>query len=191
VTTPRTDTRDRILDIGERMMMQVGYHGLTFHDIADELGVKTAAVHYHFRTKADLGVAVLVRYGVKFDAWQAQHASSSPAARLQAYLELGRYVVSLHRACALGLIITQLDTVPDELRVTTRLVQERILAFYAQTLDEGRAKGQITFPGDAADKAVEVSCALVGAQQLARAYGPETYERVATQIQLNLGLIAA
>lgn len=61
-----TDTRTRILDLAERQMRLRGYHAVSFRDLADELGVKSASIHYHFRHKEDLGVAVVDRYAMTF-----------------------------------------------------------------------------------------------------------------------------
>ncbi len=182
----RTDTRARILDIAERHLMQVGYAGFSFHDIAAELGVKTPAVHWHFRTKSDLVLAVITAYGAKFDAWEASVASLSAAARVDAYLDVGRFVVEHGRACALGMLAAQFHTVPAEVGEAALAVQRRILAFYATNLEAARTSRDLAFQGDAADKAVEVGCAVVGAQQLARALGPAAYDRVAAQIRRDL-----
>ena len=44
-----TDTRLDILDTAEQRMRDVGYHSVSFRDLADDLGIKSASVHYHFR----------------------------------------------------------------------------------------------------------------------------------------------
>ncbi len=61
-----TDTRSRILDLAETQMRLRGYHAVSFRDLADALGVKSASIHYHFRHKEDLGVAVVERYTERF-----------------------------------------------------------------------------------------------------------------------------
>ena len=58
----RTDTRERILDEAERLMGARGYSGFSYQDISRPLGIRNAAIHYHFPAKADLGLAVIERY---------------------------------------------------------------------------------------------------------------------------------
>jgi len=58
-----TDTRTQILDIAEQLARQRGFSGFSYRDISQPLGIRNAAVHYHFPTKADLGIALLERYG--------------------------------------------------------------------------------------------------------------------------------
>lgn len=48
---PRTDTRQRILDISARLFACHGYAGTSIRDIAQELGVTKAALYYHFDSK--------------------------------------------------------------------------------------------------------------------------------------------
>lgn len=56
------ETRDQILDLAERAIRLRGYHAVSFRDIADEMGIKSASIHYHFRHKEDLGAAMVERY---------------------------------------------------------------------------------------------------------------------------------
>jgi TetR/AcrR family transcriptional repressor of nem operon len=187
----RTDTRERILAIAEGQLMSVGYAGLHFQDIADALGVQPPAVHWHFRTKASLALAVIGAYGAKFDAWAATVEPLDARARLEAYLAVGRHVVAMGRSCALGMLLAQYETVPTDVREAALEVQRRILAFYTDNLHQAREAGALAFEGEAADKAVEVGCAVVGAQQLARALGAHAYDRVAAQIRRDLNFSEA
>jgi len=49
-----TDTRQRILAIAADLFSRQGYTGTTIADIARELGTTTAALYYHFPSKADI-----------------------------------------------------------------------------------------------------------------------------------------
>lgn len=51
-----------ILDAAERHMRAGGYDAVSFRDLAEEVGIKSSSVHYHFPQKADLGEAVVRRY---------------------------------------------------------------------------------------------------------------------------------
>jgi TetR/AcrR family transcriptional repressor of nem operon len=57
---------DDILETAESLARTGGYHGFSFRDIAAEVGIKSASVHYHFPTKADLCAAVARRYTERF-----------------------------------------------------------------------------------------------------------------------------
>ncbi len=56
------NTSTRILDAAERLVQERGFNGFSYADIADELGVSKAALHYHFAGKAELGETLILRY---------------------------------------------------------------------------------------------------------------------------------
>ena len=55
-----TSTRESIIETAHRLLLQRGMNGFSYRDIAEPLGVKNAAVHYHFPSKMDL-VEALIR----------------------------------------------------------------------------------------------------------------------------------
>ena len=59
--TLAVDTKQRILDVAERMFADHGYAGSSLRSIIGEADVNLAAIHYHFKSKEALLEAVLVR----------------------------------------------------------------------------------------------------------------------------------
>lgn len=55
------DTRERILDVAERLFADAGFASTSLRDITAEAGVNLAAVNYHFGSKEALLVAILER----------------------------------------------------------------------------------------------------------------------------------
>jgi AcrR family transcriptional regulator len=51
--------RKRVLDAAAGAFQAYGYHSTTTHDIVREAGVTGGALHHHFATKKELGVAVI------------------------------------------------------------------------------------------------------------------------------------
>ena len=70
--TTRTDTADRMLDLAEMLVQTRGFNGFSYADIASELGVTKATLHYHFPTKAELGLRLIRRYTEVFTAALSQ-----------------------------------------------------------------------------------------------------------------------
>jgi TetR/AcrR family transcriptional repressor of nem operon len=54
--------RDEILRAAEARIRRAGFYGFSFRDLADDVGIKSASVHYYFPTKADLGVRLMRNY---------------------------------------------------------------------------------------------------------------------------------
>lgn len=57
-----TDTRQAIKDIALDLLVRNGYRGASFGDIAEELGITRANIHYHFGGKQALVEEVLEDY---------------------------------------------------------------------------------------------------------------------------------
>lgn len=57
---------DAIMDAAERRIRIAGYCGFSFREVAVDVGIKSASVHYHFPTKESLGAAVARRYTERF-----------------------------------------------------------------------------------------------------------------------------
>lgn len=57
-----TDTRQAIKDIALELLVRNGYRGASFGDIAEELGITRANIHYHFGGKQALVEEVLEDY---------------------------------------------------------------------------------------------------------------------------------
>lgn len=76
---PKVGTKQRILQIAAALFARQGYTGTTIADIARELGTTTAALYYHFPSKAailgDLLARPLVAYTRLLDSLDAGEAT--------------------------------------------------------------------------------------------------------------------
>ncbi|MBC7134340.1 TetR/AcrR family transcriptional regulator [Oceanibaculum nanhaiense] len=54
--------RDRIKSVATELLINYGYRGLRFKDIAEQLGTTRANIHYHFGTKKNLIEEVIEDY---------------------------------------------------------------------------------------------------------------------------------
>jgi len=102
-----SDTFDRILDSAERDVRLKGFHAVSFRDIAAELGIKSASVHYHFPRKEDLGLALIERYSNR--VFDAMELAASDAEVPEDYIDamIGVYRSALKesdRICLCGML---------------------------------------------------------------------------------------
>src|SRR5580704_19068132 len=95
-TAPRTAAATAILDVAERLAQTRGYNGFSYADIAIQLGVTKASLHYHFPSKAELGRALIERYRVLFGAAldAIDHRAPLPEEKLKQYVGLYDSVLS-------------------------------------------------------------------------------------------------
>jgi TetR/AcrR family transcriptional regulator, transcriptional repressor for nem operon len=57
-----------ILEAAEIRIRRGGFEAVSYRDLASDVGIKAASVHYHFPQKALLGAAVVNRYSDKLSA---------------------------------------------------------------------------------------------------------------------------
>ena len=184
-----TNTRRKIMDLGESLLQTVGYNGFSYAHIATELGIKNAAVHYHFPGKEDLGCAIVQRYRDRFQLWinNARVKDLSPSEKLDWFLSIySDYRADSGKVCLAGTLETEFNAIPDALRTQTSSLTTELLAWLEETLATGRAGGAFVFSGDPATKAVLILSSVQGALQVARALGTEKFHAVIEQIKGEL-----
>jgi TetR/AcrR family transcriptional repressor of nem operon len=171
--TTQVDTATQILDAAERLVQERGFNGFSYADVAQELGVTKAALHYHFPGKAELGDALIERYAKRFgEALVSVDARDIDAAdKLRAYAQLYAEVFSDDRMCLCGMLAADYATLPQPMR-------DRVVRFFddnevwlARVLEQGRAKGSLRFQGSARSVARTIVGGLEGAMLVARPYG--------------------
>src|ERR1043165_6819302 len=59
------DILTAILDSAETRMRKEGFHACSFRGIASDVGIKSASVHYYYKTKGELGAVLVSRYEKK------------------------------------------------------------------------------------------------------------------------------
>ncbi|NGY03539.1 TetR/AcrR family transcriptional regulator [Solimonas terrae] len=185
----RPDTREAILACAETLLQQRGFNGFSYQHIASQLGLRTAAIHYHFPAKDDLGVALVRRYRDSFQKWVRKLEFETAAwARLQAYFST--YLTHLEtedgRLCPGGVFGADFGVLCDEMRIEARMLMRETYAWLVLTLEEGRREGSLRFEGDAYDKAVVVGAALQGGLQIARLAGAHRFRQLLAQLEFEL-----
>jgi TetR/AcrR family transcriptional regulator len=75
----RSAAEEALLDAAERLLVEVGYAGITTRRVAEEAGVNHGLVHYYFGSIENLFVRVLERFTAELTARQrAMYAADIP-----------------------------------------------------------------------------------------------------------------
>jgi TetR/AcrR family transcriptional repressor of nem operon len=167
------DTATRILDIGERLVQVRGFNGFSYADVASELDMTTAALHYHFPGKAELGRALIERYTQRFLAALEEidaRIADAPD-KLDAYAALYAGVLRGQRMCLCGMLAAEYQTLPDPMRDAVIAFIDANEAWVERVLFDGRQAGSIALAGSASDAARLIVSGLEGAMLVARPYG--------------------
>ena len=185
------NTKELILDASEALLQDRGFSAFSYHHIAQQLGVKNAAIHYHFPSKADLGTALIRRYRERFRDYTRtlELESADPISKLECYFAIpASYLQNGQKICPLGMLEAEFYAIPEPMQLESRQLDKEMRDWLAGVLDEGRSLGVFSFEGLAGDKVLVVVAALHGVLQIARAAGPQVFALTIRQIKRELGI---
>ena len=167
------DTADRILDVAQRLVQQRGFNGFSYADVAKEVGVSTASLHYHFAGKAELGEALIARYASRFaESLGAIAAEPIDApAKLARYADLYADVFRDQRMCLCGMLAAEFQTLPDGMRDAVLRFFDDSETWLCGVLEQGRREGSVHVDGSVNEAARTFLAGLEGAMLLARPSG--------------------
>lgn len=116
------DTSTKIMDAAEGYIRTKGYNAFSFRDIAADVGIKTASIHYHFPSKADLGAAVAERYTERF------LEALGPPDRYTFDEQISRYIAAFRSSyssgdqmCLCGMLGAEISSLPENMIVVSKV----------------------------------------------------------------------
>lgn len=153
-------TRDSIVELAQEAIATRGYSSFSFRELAAELGIKSASIHYHFPTKTHLGVEVARQYRLRLHATLTEFMAGDPSPR-----EALDYLVRIYRHEArTSQRMTVCMMLAAEIKNLPADIQQEMAEFYALNL--GWIKTQLTHMGlvaeDCEQKSRQVFALLQG-----------------------------
>ena len=109
-------TAQKIMEVALLMVQKRGFSGFSFRDIATEIGIKTASIHYHFPTKPDLAQAILqeVRAGFQKELVRIDAEVSEPEDKLRCFFNIFEDTFGDgDRLCPFCMVACAQDGVPE------------------------------------------------------------------------------
>ena len=167
------DTREKIMTAARLTVQDRGYNGLSFRELAKEVGIKSASIYHYFPTKCELGSALAARYTFDFleylDGLLADGLDQK--AYIQKYTDVfGRTVQNDNRMCLGGMMAAEFKELPEAVRIEVVKFGEANVDWLVKVLSPGQPGG-----GDAVKRrALAIYAAVQGAQLIARSRGDAT-----------------
>ncbi|NEP18904.1 MAG: TetR/AcrR family transcriptional regulator [Leptolyngbya sp. SIO4C1] len=184
---------EQILAVAQRLAQERGYNAFSYADIAAEVGIRRAAIHYHFPSKSDLGQRLVSRYREAYRQCfqQIDRETTDPREKLKRYIQLDWEMLQAERMCLCGMLSAELKTLPDP-------ITEEVRAFFAEheqwlagILQTGAESGVLRYAGTSAAAAQVLLAGLEGAMLIARSQGDQaSFQVIAQQLLKGLGVDA-
>ncbi len=178
------DARSKILKSAQFFVQNRGFGGFSFRDIADEIGIKSASIHYHFPTKDELIIELARNYREEFfrQLDELTHDVTEAGQRIKILVEAFQAVlIEDDRMCLCGMLAADAEFLSDQARrEVTRFYNDCVSWLSTQWTKLGKK--------NAHDMAIDTFVRLEGAMLIARVSGStEPFEVVKKAIMNSIG----
>jgi len=173
--------RERLTQAAVDLAHRQGYRSVTLADLAEASDVPLGNIYYYFKSKDDIGQAVLERrLGEVAMMQQALSALPTPLERLLGFVEhtIGNAALVAEQGCPLGSLSAEMSKHDRDWAASAR----GLLGGPMEWMEEQFA--EMGFSAEAGDMALQLQSSLQGASILAQSMGdPELLVRECRRLQ--------
>jgi len=189
-------TRDQIVNAATRLIHLRGYHSTALDDVLRESGVGKGNFYYYFKSKEELGYAIIDRVIQGFVQWSLEpifaDASADPIEQIHTFLD--RVLDSQRQrncvgGCPMGNLASELSDVHEGFRKRLAGIFSVWQLRLAAALERGQATGRIRPECHPTDAAHLLVAALEGAILLSKVSKDiQMLERCVDELKRHLGV---
>lgn len=195
-STKGAATRDQILNAAARLIHVQGYQSTSLDDVLRETGVGKGNFYYYFKSKEDLGYAIIDRITQGFVERSLEpafaDAEADPIAQIHAFLDR---VLEAQRqrncigGCVMGNLASELSDVHEGFRQRLAGIFDLWRAHLAEVVSRGQARGRLRADMDASRVAQFLVAGLEGSILLSKVTKDITVmERCVEELKQHLTL---
>ncbi|MDT3378559.1 TetR/AcrR family transcriptional regulator [Labrys neptuniae] len=176
-------TSDDILASARSLIMNGGYNGFSYADIAEVVGIRKASIHHHFPSKVDLVRTLVRRYREEAESGLAglERNVRSPVELLNAYASFWAKCIEDASIpfCVCALLASELPALPPEVAVEVRAFFRFLSGWLTSVLERGSNEGVLKLSSEPRIEAEAFMASVHGAMLSARAYGtPDVFATI-------------
>lgn len=153
------NTADQILDCAQNLIIEMGYNGFSYADVAQRVAISKPSIHHHFPTKAQLALKVVQRYRSNIALMMEEGARhvTDPAEQLSGYV--GYWSACIQDGtvsfCVCAMLASEQRTLPPDVVAEVAGHFTFLAGWLAAVLARGQASGQFVLQQA---PAVEAQC---------------------------------
>jgi AcrR family transcriptional regulator len=177
-------TREKILELGEELILKRGYNAFSYQDISSELGIKNAAVHYYFPAKENLGTSIIKNTILRFEEMQdnLNTREFDEWGQLEAFFKFYLKSNREDKICVIGSLGSEYQSLAETTKKELQKLTLSIIDWLGEILEKGRNKGIFKFIGDSKSRALLILSCLVAGLQLARLMDKSDFKAIQMQL---------
>lgn len=136
-----SDKRKKLEEVATDSVQKIGLTNLSFRTLADEVGIKSASVHYYFPGKNDLAASLIEAYSEKFSAILGEpNEDASLRSKMDAFIDIFEQVLSDGKFCLCGMMAAEVESLDDRSRELLRSYFETSEVWLAQLIERHQSE---------------------------------------------------
>ncbi|MEM6614413.1 MAG: TetR/AcrR family transcriptional regulator [Cyanobacteria bacterium P01_C01_bin.72] len=167
----KQNTATQILDTAQSMVRNRGYSAFSYADIAKQVGIRKASIHYHFPSKDDLVKELVIRYREVLErkCQGIEQQNITPQEQLQQFVNLYRDGLQDNQICLCGMLTADFAVLNSEIRTELQTFFSVTESWLARLLKRGSEAKAWNLTQSVESAAKTFVALLQGSQILARA----------------------
>jgi TetR/AcrR family transcriptional repressor of nem operon len=164
---------DKILDVAGKLAQTVGFNAFSYRDLAAEVGIKSASIHYYFPTKDDLSQKLMMRYREKFKKIidEIDEKSDDPIEKIRLYVKNCFSQDGGAKVCLCAMFSSDYATLSEDTQIQVRRFIEENEKWLTKTLKDGATNGKVNLQSTPERTAQSIFSSLEGAIITAYVFG--------------------
>lgn len=179
------ETKDQIVETANALLVERGYNAFSYKNISEQIGIKTSSIHYHFPTKADLGVAIIQRHVAALDQTIARTSNETPITRLNKLFLYYQRLANDGKVCIVGAITSEITTLEEPVRAALLAFSNRVIDWTTSILEDGIDQQSFKSIANPRLKAKHIISSLMALVQIARIENDDQSFSEVTQLILD------
>jgi TetR/AcrR family transcriptional repressor of nem operon len=187
-------TKEKILDTAQDLIQTRSFHGFSFQDLADRVGIRKPSLYHYFDSKDAIALAVLERAADWVRAQMAKVDGEDPAARLERYFDMFRDIHGKgERMCPGGSFASLFGGVSSSVQSALHRFTKLHLDLLEIIVREGAERGQFQIKDQRPrDVAMQIFAGAQGALIIGRLTGDtHAIDAVAAEFRSYLDYVPA
>lgn len=188
----KQNTAKQILDTAQSMVCNRGYSAFSYADIAKQVGIRKASIHYHFPSKDDLVRELVKRYREVLErkCQGIEQQNITPQKQLEQFVNLYRDGLQDNQICLCGMLTADFAVLNSEIQTELQTFFSVTESWLARLLKRGIEAKVWNLTQSVESEAKIIIAVLQGTQILARASdnSVETFNAILESfLQKNFG----
>lgn len=176
--------KSQIIELSLRNIREKGYLSFSYDDLAKELGVTKASIHYHFMKKEDLGLAVCTKLkeGLEKSYLNIDQAQINSEDKPWEFISRRANQIGNNEVCPISSLQADYNFLPIAMQESVQQLSQMEIDYLKKLLDVLKEEGKLTH--DTGALAALLISSIKGALQYRRVVGEDLYSIVIDQLKL-------